>query len=182
MKKIVIISASVRKEAKSPRVAHYFRQFLESRQWATAEILDLAAYKFPLFEERLQLQEKPSADALDFARKIREADGVLIVTPEYNGAYPASLKNVIDLLVEEWKHKPIGISMVSSGPFAGTQVITSLLFTLWKIGALMVPAMFPVPTVEKTFDEKGNPADAAATDARAEKFIKELLWCVEKLS
>lgn len=182
MKKIVIISASVRKGAKSPRVAKYFKQFLESRELATAEILDLAAYKFPVFEERLQFQEQPSEAALSFAQKIREADGVLIVTPEYNGGYPASLKNVIDLLVAEWKHKPIGISMVSAGPFAGTQVITSLLFTLWKIGAMMVPAMFPVPTIEKSFDENGVPVDVAATDTRAEKFISELLWCIEKLS
>lgn len=182
MKKIVILSASVRKDAKSPRVAKYFRQFLESTNRAHAEILDLANHQFPIFEERLRFQDSPSEQALDFARKIREADGILIVTPEYNGGYPASLKNVIDLLVEEWKHKPIGISMVSAGPFAGTQVVTSLLFTLWKIGALMVPAIFPVPTVEKSFNEEGVPSDPAATDARAEKFIQELLWCVEKLS
>jgi NAD(P)H-dependent FMN reductase len=182
MKRIVILQASVRKGAKSPRVAHYFQQFITERKLAEVEILDLAAYQFPVFEERLRFQENPSEQARDFAAKIKAADGVLIVTPEYNGGYPASLKNVIDLLIEEWKHKPVGIAMVSAGPFGGTQVITSLLFTLWKIGAIMVPAMFPVPNVDKSFDEQGTPTDAAATDARAEKFIAELLWCVEKLS
>lgn len=182
MKHIVIISASVRKGAKSPRVAQYFKNFIESRQLATTEILDLNEYRFPVFEERLKFQENPLPAAVSFAEKIEKADGVLIVTPEYNGGYPASLKNVIDLLVEQWKRKPIGVSMVSAGPFAGTQVITSLLFSLWKIGALMVPAMFPVPTVEKTFDEQGTPADKEATDKRAQLFLSELLWYIDKMS
>jgi NAD(P)H-dependent FMN reductase len=181
VKHIVIISASVRTGAKSPRVARYFKQHIEARELATTEVLDLAQYQFPVFTERLKYQENPLPAALEFAEKVRKADAVLIVTPEYNGGYPASLKNVTDLLIEEWKHKPVAISMVSSGAFAGTQVITSLLFTLWKIGATMVPAMFPVPAIDKTFDEEGVPADAEATDKRADAFLKELLWYTEKL-
>jgi NAD(P)H-dependent FMN reductase len=103
----------------------------------------------------------------------------VVVTPEYNGGYPASLKNVVDLLYEEWRRKPIAISTVSNGPFGGTQVITSLQFTLWKIRAWTVPAMFPVPMVGDAFDEAGNPADKAGTDKRARGFISELLWCME---
>ena len=64
---------------------------------------DLKEYDFPLFDERLQFQESPSQKMLDFSEKIKAADGVLVVTPEYNGGYPASLKNVIDLLHPEWK-------------------------------------------------------------------------------
>ena len=182
MKHITILSASVREGAKSPRVARYFKQYIESNNLATVSILDLAEYNFPIFTERLRLQKNPSEKTIDFAEKIKSADAILIVTPEYNGGYPASLKNVTDLLYDEWKHKPIGISMVSAGPFAGTQVITSLLFTLWKIGATMVPAMFPVATIEKSFDENGNATDKEATDKRAAAFLKELLWYTEKLS
>lgn len=182
MKKIAIISASVREGAKSPRVARYFKRYLEDNQLAQADIIDLAAYQFPVFTERLRFQQQPAAATLEFAERIRAVDAVLIVTPEYNGGYPASLKNVIDLLIDEWKRKPIAISMVSAGPFAGTQVITSLLFTLWKIGATMVPAMFPVPLVEKSFDEEGHPSDKEATDKRAGIFVSELLWFTTQLS
>jgi NAD(P)H-dependent FMN reductase len=160
----------------------YFKNYLEANKIATTEILDLEKYNFPLFNERLRLQENPSVATLDFAGKIKLADGILIVTPEYNGGYPASLKNVIDLLYDEWHRKPIVISTVSSGPFGGSQVITSLQFTLWKMRAWTVPAMFPVPQVEKSFDESGNPADKAATDKRAAGFINELLWCIEAKS
>jgi NAD(P)H-dependent FMN reductase len=179
MPHIVILSASVRTGRNSHRVALYFKKFLEKTKSGTAEILDLTTYNFPVFHERLQYQESPSPEVLDFANKIKTADGVIIVTPEYNGGYPASLKNVVDLLYNEWRRKPIAISTVSDGVFGGTQVITSLQFSLWKIRAWTVPAMFPVPKVQESFDEQGNPKDKAATDKRATGFVNELLWCIE---
>ncbi|MES2773743.1 MAG: NADPH-dependent FMN reductase [Bacteroidota bacterium] len=179
MKHIAIISSSVRIGRKSHRVALYFEKFLQEHQLATTEILDLHAYQFPVFEERLRLQPAPSPQLLAFADKIKAADGIIIVTPEYNGGYPAALKNVTDVLYAEWKRKPIAISTVSDGIFGGTQVITSLQFSLWKIGAWTVPAMFPVPKAETAFDELGTPADKEATDKRATVFINELLWCME---
>ncbi len=181
MPHIAIISSSVRTGRNSHRVALYFRSFLETNKLSTAEILDLDEYNFPIFEERLRLQKAPTAATLEFAEKIKAADGVLIVTPEYNGGYPASLKNVVDLLYDEWHRKPIAISTVSDGIFGGTQVITSLQFTLWKIRAWTVPAMFPVPKVSEAFDEKGVPADKVGVDKRAGSFVGELLWCVEAL-
>ncbi|NLE33580.1 MAG: NAD(P)H-dependent oxidoreductase [Bacteroidales bacterium] len=179
MKKIAIISSSVRRGRKSNRVALWFRQYLGENQLAEAEILDLAEYNFPLFEERLKLQENPLPQAVEFADRIRSADGVIIVTPEYNGGYPASLKNVVDLLTDEWRRKPVAISTVSDGPFGGTQVITSLQFSLWKIGAWTVPAMFPVPRVDESFDEKGLPADPDAMNKRTARFTGELLRCID---
>jgi len=182
MPKISIISSSVRDGRNSHRVALYFKNYLEENQLATAEILDLNTYNFPLFNERLRLQKSPAANVLDFAEKIKSSDGVIIVTPEYNGGYPASLKNVVDLLYDEWHRKPIAISTVSDGIFGGSQVITSLQFSLWKIKSWTVPALFPVPKVQEAFDEKGVPGDKQATDKRATIFIKELLWCVEAKS
>lgn len=179
MAHITIISSSVRTGRNSHRVALYFKNYLQTNKLATVEILDLAEYNFPLFDERLRLQKNPTAAMLEFAGKIKAADGVLIVTPEYNGGYPASLKNVIDLLYDEWHRKPIAISTVSDGIFGGTQVITSLQFSLWKIRAWTVPAMFPVPKAQELFDENGIPADKIATDKRATNFINELLWCIE---
>lgn len=182
MPHIAIISSSVRTGRNSNRVALYFKGYLQTNNLATVEFIDLNEYRFPVFDERLRFQKNPSAEMLDFADKIKLADGVLIVTPEYNGGYPASLKNVIDLLYDEWYRKPIAISTVSNGIFGGSQVITSLQFSLWKIRAWTVPAMFPVPKVEDAFDENGNPADKAGTDKRAAAFINELLWYVEAKS
>ncbi|MCU0459316.1 MAG: NAD(P)H-dependent oxidoreductase [Bacteroidales bacterium] len=178
MKKIAIISPSIRQGRKSHRVALWFRNYLQENNLAAVDILDLSEYRFPLFEERLKLQSDPPAEAIEFAARIREADGVIIIAPEYNGGYPASLKNVIDLLTDEWRRKPVAISTVSDGPFGGTQVITSLQFSLWKIGAWTVPVMFPVPRVDEAFDEEGRPFDREAMKKRAARFTGELLRCI----
>jgi NAD(P)H-dependent FMN reductase len=174
MPHISIIAASVRTGRASNRVALFF---IESGKMATTEILDLQAYNFPLFDERLKYQKNPSQQVLEFAAKIKSSDGVIIVTPEYNGGYPASIKNVIDLLYDEWHRKPIAISTVSDGNFGGTQVITSLQFTLWKIRAWTVPAMFPVPNITKAVSEQGELLEPAL-EKRALNFVNELLWCI----
>ena len=176
---ITIISASVRTGRNSHRVALYLKNYLTATNIATVNILDLNEFKFPVFEERLQYLPNPSAQILKFTEGVKQADGIIIVTPEYNGGYPASLKNVIDLLYVEWKKKPVALATVSAGPFGGAQVTTALLFPLWKIGAWVVPAMFPTPKVQEAFDEQGNATDKAATDKRVKPFIEELVWCVE---
>lgn len=183
--KIAIISASVRQGRNSHRVALYFQNFIKEKKLAEVTILDLNEYQFPLFEERLRLMQNPPDKVLQFAEHVKNADAVIIVTPEYNGGYPASLKNAIDLLYTEWKRKPIAIATVSDGVFGGSQVITSLVFSLWKIGAWVVPAMFPVPSIDKSFDENGTPIDKEKTDKRAQRFLDELIWCAtakEKMS
>lgn len=179
MPHIAIISASVRIGRKSHRVALYFKKYLEENSVGTTEIMDLETYDFPVFHERLRNQEAPSEKALEFAEKIKAVDGIIIVTPEYNGGYPASLKNAIDLLYAEWRRKPIAISTVSDGPWGGMQVITSLQYSLWKIRSWTVPALFPVPKAQETFDEDGNPADPEAVAKRSKVFVDELLWCIE---
>lgn len=178
MHHIAIISSSVRAGRNSHRVSLFFKKFIEENQIGSAEILDLYEYQFPIFDERLRLMKDPSPEVLGFADKIMQAEGVIIVTPEYNGGYPASLKNIIDLLYAEWKRKPVGLATVSNGQYGGSQVMTSLLFTLWKIGAWVVPAMYRVANVQDVYDENGN-----ITDTRVPRFAKtfldELVWCIE---
>jgi len=177
--KISIISSSARIGRNSHRAALYFQNFIHENSLATCEILDLKSYQFPIFDERLRFQKNPTQSVLEFAEKVKKSDGIIIVTPEYNGGYPASLKNAIDLLYDEWYRKPIAISTASDGDFGGTQVITSLQFSLWKIRSLPVPAMFPIPRVQEAFDESGIPQDKIKYDKRAERFIGELLWWME---
>jgi NAD(P)H-dependent FMN reductase len=179
MPNIAIISPSVRKGRKSNRVALYFKNLINEMNLAEVEILDLLKYNFPLFNERLKFMESPSADMIDFAEKVKSADGVIIITPEYNGGCPASLKNAIDLLTDEWRRKPVGFVTVSNGNFAGTQVITSIQFALWKLGAITVPSTIRLPNIGSTFDEAGTPADKTDLDKRASAFVSELLWYIE---
>ena len=182
MHHIAILSSSVRIGRKSHRVALYFKNYLEENRLATTDILDLKQFNFPLFDERFQFQPSPTEGMANFAARIKSAAGVIIVTPEYNGGYPASLKNAIDLLYKEWHRKPVAISTVSDGHFGGTQVLISLQFILWKMHAWTVPAMFAVPDVSEVFDPEGIPADKQSIEKRTANFIKELLWCIEAKS
>ncbi len=179
MPHISIISSSVRNGRASHRVALFFQKYLTEHKLATVEILDLKVYNFPIFEDTFKAMEKPSARVAEFAEKIKKSDGILIVTPEYNGGMPASLKNAIDLLYEDWKRKPIAISTVSAGPFGGSQALVSLQFSLWKIGAWTVTNMFPVANVQKAYDETGVATDKALSDKMAASFLKELLDSIE---
>lgn len=179
MTHISIISSSIRTGRKSDRVALYFQNYLTENKLATTEILDLKQFNFPLFEEPLKFQKKPAENVLEFAEKIKSSQGIIIVTPEYNGGVPASLKNVIDLLYDEWRHKPVGIVTVSAGPFGGSQALVSLQFTLWKIKAWTITEIFSVPNVQDSYDEAGKPSKKAESDKLAAAFTKELLWCIK---
>lgn len=179
MEHICIISSSIRNDRQSHRAALYLSDLLRETFSVESEILDLLKYKFPLFEERLKFLETPSAEILDFAERVRNADGILMVVPEYNGGYPASIKNVIDLLTDEWRKKPVAFAVVSNGQFAGSQVIFALQFSLWKIMALTVSPALRIPDIGTTLDENGVPSDKMVMDRRASPTIKELLWHIE---
>jgi len=179
MANISILSSSVRNDRKSNRVALYLQHYIQENKLAESEIIDLIDYKFPVFDERLKLQKNPTEMMIQFSEKIKLSDGVIIVTPEYNGSIPASLKNVIDLLYDEWHHKPIAISTVSSGLFGGSQALVTLQFILWKMHAWTVPATLPIASVAEAFDKEGVAADQDVVDNLASIFLTELLWCIE---
>lgn len=146
---------------------------------ATCDLVDLLDYSFPIFEERLRFMPDPPKQVLEFADRIKRADGIVVITPEYNGGYPASLKNVIDLLSEEWKGKPTALVTVSTGPFGGALLLPSLVFSLWKKKVWTVPARYHVPKVHEAFSLEGEPAEQEAADKRTMAFLEELEWCME---
>lgn len=78
---------------------------------------------------------------------------------------------MLDLLIDEWRRKPVAIATVSGASFGGTQVITSLLFLLWKIKAWVVTHM-PVPKISDAFNEDGTPADPEAWAKRATHLLE----------
>lgn len=176
---IVILSSSVRDGRASQRVAAYLQKYITSIG-SQAEIIDLKEENFPIFEERLSKMKEPSASAVAFAGKIARADGVIMVVPEYNGAYPASLKNVIDLLFAEWRRKPVAFAAVSGGGFGAQQVVMQLVPVMWKIGAWVVPAKFHVSKVNETFLENGDAANDEEVKKQVKPFVEELLWCIDR--
>lgn len=153
---IQILSTSIREGRKSHRVALYIQNWIKENTSHETSIIDLKELNFPLFDERYMFQDNPSEKVTQFSHDIKEADALFIVTPEYNGSFPASLKNVIDLLFEEWQNKPISLALVSSGIFAGMQVTKDLVFAMYRIGAYVTKSRLHVGQVEENFSEEGE--------------------------
>lgn len=177
MKSILIISTSLRDGRSSHRVAQYLDTFLREKGMSV-DLLDLKKAQYPLFEERIHMIESPSPEMQDLSDRVKKADAVIFVVPEYNGSFPASYKNVVDVLGPEWMHKPVAFAPVSAGSFGGAMALSPALFTIWRVGAMPVNAFFPVPTAYDAFDENGVPANLEQTNERAEKFIQEIEWAI----
>lgn len=180
MKHIAILSASIREGRLSHRVALFIKRYIEDNHLATVEILDLKAYNFPLFTERFMYQDNPSPEVLDYVERFNRADGIIVVSPVYNASFPAALKNVIDLLVKEWKDKVVAVSSVTYGSNAGITTAMEIQALLLKLGALVVPSMFTALNAETEYDELGNPANAEAADRWIREFIRKLLLLIDQ--
>jgi NAD(P)H-dependent FMN reductase len=179
MRKIIILSASVRIARQSNHVALYFKNHLQQIENIEVELIDLKELNFPIFDERLSFQQNPSDKLRTFAQKIERADAVIIVSPEYNGSFPASLKNAVDVLYKEWYRKPIGIVGVSSGNFGGVNMIIALQSLFLRIKAIPSSTNFPIPNVQNQFDENGQAKDPENTGKRASSFLQELFWIID---
>lgn len=106
---------------------------------------------------------------------IIRADGLVIVTPEYNHGYPGTLKAVLDLLLKEYIHKAVAFVGVSSGPWGGTRVIEAMVTMVRELGLAVTFTDLNFPKVQKTFDAEGKLLDEAF-EKRAREFLDELVW------
>ena len=108
------------------------------------------------------------------------ADGLVIVTPEYNHSFPGLLKHILDSCLKEYIHKPAGIVGVSAGPFGGVRVIQDFLPVLRELGLVNIFWDVNFGNVGKVFDESGNLLDQAFV-GRSDKFLNELIWMAKTL-
>ncbi|HEX8287549.1 MAG TPA: NAD(P)H-dependent oxidoreductase [Pyrinomonadaceae bacterium] len=103
------------------------------------------------------------------------ADGLVIVTPEYNHGYPGILKSVLDLLLREYIHKPVAFVGVSAQVWGGTRVIEACLPMVRELGLAPTFTDLNFPRVQNLFDENGVLLDQAY-EKRAKDFFDELVW------
>ena len=108
------------------------------------------------------------------------ADGLVIVTPEYNHGYPGALKAVLDLLLKEYIHKAIAFVGVSAGPWGGTRVIEAMVTMVRELGLAVTFTDLNFPKVQRTFDAEGKLLDLAF-EQRAKDFLDELVWMARVL-
>jgi NAD(P)H-dependent FMN reductase len=115
------------------------------------------------------------------ATQIRAADGVVVVTGEYNHAAPPALVNLLDHFLEEWFWRPSAIVSYSAGAFGGVRAASHLRDMLGELGMPAIPTSLPVPAVQDAFDDAGTPRDPA-WERRARRFLDELEWYARALA
>jgi NAD(P)H-dependent FMN reductase len=93
-----------------------------------SSLIDIRKLPIPLIDAR------PNAKIPGFSEVVQKADGLIIVTPEYNHTYPGMLKHVLDLNYKEYLHKAVGVCSVSAGSFGGVRAVEALLPTLKAFG------------------------------------------------
>lgn len=119
MVKIKIISGSTRPGRFNPQPSQWIYNIAKERKDIEVELLDLAKINLPFLDEPKTPSEGnyENEHTKKWAATIGEADGFIIVAPEYNHSIPAALKNAIDFLFAEWHYKPV--SFISYGSLAG---------------------------------------------------------------
>jgi len=139
---------------------------------ATLEIADLP--DLPGFNQ--DNEKTPPAAVTDLKAKIRAADAILLVTPEYNYSIPGVLKNAIDWAARPygdsaWKGKSVAIMGASVGVLgtARAQYHLRQCFVFLDMPVVNQPEVMIAAAADK-FDKDGN-----LTDAKAKELIGKLL-------
>jgi NAD(P)H-dependent FMN reductase len=166
---IPVILGTGRTGRMSEPVANFVNAELRKRAEVETELIDVRT--IPVHPEGPTAQHKDEA----FAAKMRRADGVVLVVPEYNHGYPGLLKQVLDMNLEEYIHKAVGICGVSAGPFGGARMIENLLPVLRELGLTAIFTDVNFGQAATLFDEQGRLLVEAYV-RRVEKFFNELIW------
>lgn len=144
--------------------------------------IDAKDYQLPLLDKMFKEYDAGEApEALtEISQKLTSSDGIVLVSGEYNHSIPPALKNLLDHFQKEYFFKSCGIVTYSAGPFGGVRAAVHLRAIAGELGMASIPIMFPISSVGKSFDEKGNALDDAYP-RRVERFLSELEWYTEAL-
>lgn len=171
-----VLLGTNRKDRKSHFAANWLVSQMELRSDIQTRLFDVADFELPHHDYGQSLKEMFP----EWRDAIVNADGLVVVSPEYNHSYPGSLKAVLDLLLKEYIHKAVAFVGVSAGPWGGTRVIESMVPMVRELGLAVTFSDLNFPFVQRTFDESGNILDPAF-DQRAKDFLDELVWMAQVL-
>lgn len=152
----IILVGSLRKEAFTLRLAHALAKLAP----AGLALKPVTLHGVSFFDQ--DLEAAPPQDWLDLRETIRSADGVIILTPEYNRSIPGVLKNAIDIASRPYGKsaffgKPIGIISNSPSPLGGVNAAKHLQQIMPGIaGPIMQQPETYLNNVGDAFDASGE--------------------------
>ena len=167
--KLHTIVCSTRPNRIGPIIGRWFDGIAQAHDGFDAELVDLADFNLPLFDEphhpRLRNYQHDHTKA--WAASVAAADAFVFVMPEYNYSPAPSFVNAIDYLFFEWLHKPA--SFVSyGGASGGLRSVQTAKLQLTAVKIMPIPEMVAIPMVGQHLKEEGFMAtDGHASAAKA---------------
>ncbi|RJR14022.1 NADPH-dependent oxidoreductase [Candidatus Parcubacteria bacterium] len=182
---IKIILGSTRPNRFSEYPGTWIFELLQKKEGVQAEIIDLREYPIPFFNEAVTPSSKKEPytheAVVRWTSKIKEADGFIVITPEYNRGPSAVLKNAFDYAYQEWNKKPIGF--VSYGTVGGARSMSDLQLAAIELQMVPIRNSVYIQSPWTLRDTKGalNEGALDSYTKSAEGVIEQLLWWVRIL-
>jgi NAD(P)H-dependent FMN reductase len=175
--RVAVIVGSVREGRQGRAVADWFLATAAGDTGLDLDVIDLAGTGLPLVLPEWGGTPSPEAVAAlrDVSPRLAAADAFVVVTPEYNHSFPASLKNFIDWHHAEWRAKPVGF--VSYGGLGGgLRAVEQLRLVFAELHATTVRDSVSLHGPWSGLGEDGTPRDAAVCAGAAKGMLGQLGW------
>src|SRR5215212_1541632 len=156
--RILVFYGSYRSDRMGIRLAEFVVERLRRRR-DDVELIDAKAINLPMLDRMYKEYPKGEAPAAleQLAGKIRDADGFVFVTGEYNWGIQPGLKNLTDHFLEEWFWRPAAIASYSAGRLSGARAATAWHGTLSEMGMVVVSSTIAVGPIGQTLSSEGVP-------------------------
>ncbi|WP_203964388.1 NADPH-dependent FMN reductase [Actinocatenispora thailandica] len=175
---LAVIIGSVREGRFGPVVGDWIADRAREHGGFDVDVVDLAGVDLPLtlpaVSPKVAGDDYPLPDGLrPISARLAAADAFVIVTPEYNHSYPASLKALIDWHFTQWTAKPV--AFVSYGGAAGGRhAVLHLENVLTELHAVTIHDGLSFPNYFTSWQD-GRPNDPA-TARYADQLLTQLSW------
>lgn len=176
--KVAVLYGSTRSERQGIKAAKFIMNAVQERGHE-ATLLDALEIDLPFLDKMYkELGDSAPGNMKRVAEIVSNADGVLVVSGEWNHSIPPALKNLLDHFQSEYYWKPSGIITYSAGPFGGVRVAPHIRAITGELGMPSISSMFAISNVGNSFDEAGNALEAAYL-RRIQRFLEEFEWYME---
>jgi NAD(P)H-dependent FMN reductase len=180
--RVAVIVGSVREGRFGPVVADWLTGVAGDHGGFDVEVVDLAETDLPLAMPAFG--STPSAAVVAEVGKVTPrlaaADAFVVITPEYNHSYPASLKNAVDWHRTEWAAKPVGF--VSYGGISGgLRAVEHLRAVFAELHAVTIRETVSFHGAHTRFGADGVPTDEGSAVA-AKALLDQLEWWARSLA
>lgn len=178
--RIAFVVGSTRTGRFGQVVANWFTAQARELGHPHIDVIDLAEAGLPVVMPGSPDAERPAA-VQAVARRLADAEAFVVLTPEYNHSFPASLKNAIDWYQQEWQAKPVAF-VSYGGVSGGLRAVEQLRQVFAELHAVTVRDSVSFHRAWELFDENGLPKDPTGCNGAAKTMLDQLAWWAQALT